>query len=100
MKVIGIIAGAAVLVIIIVILISSGTLGGGLNGTYVSDDYGSIVIDGDRITFRENGYSMRGTFEIRGSRIIIDFGYGWTETFSFERSGNRIRIEDMEYRKR
>jgi len=100
-KKLGLIAGAVVLLIVIAaVFLTSGPL----TGTYVYLDDPDHTITfsqfGNGVTLTDRYNSFSGSYRINGDRLIFDFGNDGTSTLTFERRGNTIILDWMEFRKR
>lgn len=93
-----------VLLLVLSLLLTFSACGGGLNGTYVSQDAISqtFTFSGDQVTMSAFGIDATGTYRIEGSKIVITyslfgFEYDWEQSFS--QSGNTITIGGTVFQK-
>ena len=82
-------------------LFSGNTDSSGLNGTWVHTAFDRYYYEFDGKNFRYQGQHIyrEGTFVIRGDNIIFTFGTpNLTQTLSFSRTDDIIRIDNISYR--
>ncbi|GHV17968.1 hypothetical protein FACS18949_06980 [Clostridia bacterium] len=92
-----------ILAVAVCLLIALSACGGGLNGTYTTNETlisSSVTFNGDKITMSALGLNFTGTYKVKGGEIIVTtniLGNESEQTMSFKHKGKSVFIDGTEY---